>query len=325
MGKKKQKKQPEKQISWCFIGKKALKFFTGLIICFLLCWCGVYIYCTNMTSIQSDTSIADTVAVFKIVRNDNGHCLVNLGKQNDEKSLHFETLFSIDTGSTVNSITQETLSLLQREGYTIEEHFYTSFCRDALGKIVYIDKVYLISFPLDNGSTIKDVRFNIAESNLLGVDFMKNYYVEICQSKRRVILHHSMPQEYNHKISLDRFNWSFIDMSGRYYWPFPLNGKSHKFFVDTAKGCLGIYALVRDFPGNTPPKYLGLVKNGKDIWGHVGENEFNSGQYRIFSEVEYCDDYATDYAVNPIHLRDKNGMKPFDILFDLNHDAMYLR
>lgn len=328
MGKNKKKKNPKrsKQISWYNVGKRVLKYFAGIVICFLICWFCVYLYCNNRTSIQSDTSAMDIVGVFKLTRNDNGHCLVNLGKQEMGRPLPIETLFNIDTGSTGNSITQETLNLLQREGYHIEKHFYTAFCRDALGNVQYIDKVYLISFPLDNGITIKDVRFNISDSNILGVEFLKNFYVEICQSKRRVILHHSMPQDYNHKISLDRFNWSFIDMSGRYYWTFPLNGKSHKFFVDTAKGVHGVYALVRDFSGDAPLQYLGTnVHTGTKLWGHIGETEFDTGQYAIFSQVDYSDAYATDYAVNPLHLRDKNGMRPFDILLALNQNAMYLK
>lgn len=355
MSKKKNKKsksvavQPKaKGVIWLKVLKYA-GIVLGIIFVICLIIFGIYKFYDIITDEQSDDATEDIVAFFKVFQYGN-HCYIDLVPKKNTAESYDVTHFTIDTGASTSVITVETLDLLREQGYEIEERFAPSVSYDAAGNYDIRTKVYQISFPIDGDTTfvhssdstyclkskpvkIAKVRFEIGKSNLLGADFLDKYCVEICHNRRYLVLHRNIPSGYNTKIDLKRFDWHLGDIGGRYLWVFPINGRSHKFLVDTGRGGFSIQLPYNDYMGDKPMIYIGTSSTsysdeGKEIWGVKDTDSIVIGDHHIVSPVYYLEGkYKSPYSVNPLQLREKRGQLnvAFDILFDLGHDAMYFR
>ena len=346
--KKKSKSVAEQPKTKSKIWLKVLKCFGLAVVVCLLVIFGIYLFFDKITDQQSDDATDDMVAFFNVIH-DNDHCYIDLLQGENSYNDH-QTFFSIDTGSAMSQITPATLDFLREKGYAIDERFAPSIGYDALGNLDLRTKIYQISFPQKGGIahlhtgdstrsletksvTIKKVRFALGRSNLLGADFLNKYSVEICHNRRYMILHKNNPSGYETKIELKRFDWKLGDIGGRYLWVFPMNGHSHKFFVDTGRGNLPIQLPHKDYKGDKPLVHIFTVitsyaNGGKEIWGVVDTDSIVIGDHHIVSSVYYLEgDYKSPYSVNPLQMYERRGQlnEAFDILFDLGHNAMFLR
>jgi len=356
MSKKKNKKsksvavQPKaKGVAWLKVLKYTLIGIVSFVVIVCLACLGIYKFCDIITDEQSDNATEDMIAFFKLSYNDNNY-YIDLAPKEKTTQGYSQTRFCIDTGSATSHITNESLTFLREQGYEIEERFAPSVSYDAAGNYDIRTKVYQISFPIDGDTTfvhssdstyclkskpvkIAKVRFEIGKSNLLGADFLDKYCVEICHNRRYLVLHRNIPSGYNTKIDLKRFDWHIGDIGGRYLWVFPINGRSHKFLVDTGRGGFSIQLPYNDYMGDKPMIYIGTFSTsysdeGKEIWGVKDTDSIVIGDHHIVSPVYYLEGkYKSPYSVNPLQLREKRGQLnvAFDILFDLGHDAMYFR
>lgn len=328
---------------------KCVGWGLGVIIGLCLVCFGLYKYFDIVTDEQSDDATEDMVAFFKLSQYDNNY-YIDLAPEVNTTQNNNLTRFCIDTGSATSHITIKTLNLLHEQGYEIEERFAPTISYDASGNYDFRTKVYQISFPIDGGTMfvhsgdttyclrskpvkIAKVRFELANSNLLGVDFLNKYSVEICHNRNRLILHKSNPPGYKTKIDLKRFDWKLGDIGGRFLWVFPVNGHNHRFFVDTGRGNIPIQLLHKDYKGDKPLDSIGTFMTSyaneeKEIWGVIDTDSIVIGDHHIVSPVYYLEgDYKSPYSVNPLQMCERRGQlnEAFDILFDLGHNAMFLR
>ena len=347
MNKKKTKSVAERPKAKSRIWLKVLKCF-GLVVVLCLVILGIYLFFDKITDQQSDDATDDMVAFFNVIH-DNDHCYIDL-LQGENAYNDYQTLFSIDTGSAMSQITPATLDFLRERGVAIDERFAPSLDYDALGNLNFRTKIYQISFPQKGGTvhlytgdsarsletksvTIKKVRFALGKSNLLGVDFLNKYSVEICHNRRYMILHKNNPSDYETKIDLKRFDWKLGDIGGRFLWVFPVNGHNHRFFVDTGRGNISIQLPHKDYKGDKPLDSIGTFMTSytneeKEIWGVIDTDSIVIGDHHIVSPVYYLEgDYKSPYSVNPLQMCERRGQlnEAFDILFDLGHNAMFLR
>ncbi len=223
--------------------------------------------------------------------------------------------FLLDTGAALNCITDRTLGRFRDAGYEVEEFFYPVVTHDMYGSLSMSYKGYYVSIPVksDKGGdlVIKNIRFHLSERfDILGQEFMKYFNVEVVSNK--VYLRSEMPDGYDRKINLKRFNWAISDWSGRYYWDMVVDETEHRFYVDTGKYL----------------DKLVLWLSAEECGVEIPEGErmktdsitFSAGEF-INQKVgcAYMENMVSPYAVNPLEI---DG---YDWVFDLSDDAMYYR
>ncbi len=225
------------------------------------------------------------------------------------------TYFCLDTGSVLNCINERTLGRFRDAGYEVEEFFYPVVVHDMYGRLSISYKGYYVSIPVKNDKgddlVIKNIRFYLSESdNILGQEFMKYFCVEVVGHK--VYLHNEMPDGYDGKIDLKRFNWVTSDWSGRYYWDMVVNETEHRFYIDTGKYKheLALWFSAEEC-GVTIPE---------GEWMKIDSIAFSAGDFKNYKVgCSYMENMFSPYAVNPL------GIDGYDWVFDLSNDAMYYR
>lgn len=277
------------------------------------------------SDIQTDDAENDTVGVF--------WCLQ---KRDDfTRYIEFEgdifSEFELDTGAGFNTITKANLDYLNKMGCEIEEIFLPKFSKDYMGKWKLTTKCYLISIPLKtiertegsvntvkSKNTIFKIRFFPDSSNLLGMDFLNKYYVEIKNRDHNLILHHKLPDGYNIVIELKKNSGRILDWlnGNRYYMNITFNEKDHLFFLDT-----GAYTHVpyKEYRGTKPLIQSEFYPDETNVVDFA-KLEFNG----ITSSVPALfENYVpnTSYAVNLFDLIHKN----LDFVMDFKNAKIYLR
>lgn len=222
--------------------------------------------------------------------------------------------FLLDTGAVMNSITEETLENFRKAGYKIDEIFLPIVTHDVYGRVTISYKCYYITVHVKNDkgevSELRNVRFVPGRSNILGQEFMKYFCVEVVDWE--VYLHTEMPDGYDGKVDLKRFDCKMSDIGDRYYWDMVVNDTEHRFYIDTGKYIdkLALWFSAEECGVEIP----------EGEWMKTDSITFSAGDF-INHKVgcSYMENMFSPYAVNPL------GIDGYDWVFDLSNDAMYYR
>lgn len=307
--------------------KIAVVFLILLIVSIIVTMGAKFWY--TASDIQTDDAGDDTVGVFWCLKERDGFT------RYIELNGDYFSKFELDTGSGFNTITPANLDYLRKAGCKIEELFLPKLSKDYMGNWKLTTKCYLISIPLKtierNGdctsivkskNTIYKIRFFPDSSNLLGIDFLNKYYVEIKNRDHDLIIHHKLPEGYNKTIELKKYNGRLLDWlnGNRYYMNITFNEKQHLFFLDTGAYTHMPYKEYRGGKPLTKSEYYPDETNVVDFATldfegmrssvpTLFENYIPNTAYAVnlFDLIQKDQDFVMDFKNAKIYLRNNNN------------------